>query len=129
MITSIHHVALLISSEKTLDFYKILGFEEVYRKERKSDTVVLLDGFGMQLEVFVDDRHPVRVRDLSEPLGTRHFALKVNGRLEDEIKRLTEVFISRLKFDPEFEEIAPDWTGIRYVFFRDPDGNVLELHE
>ena len=48
MMEGIHHISLLISSEKTLEFYKLLGFKESYRKERKNDIVVLLDGYGMQ---------------------------------------------------------------------------------
>ncbi len=129
MITSIHHVALLISSEKCLEFYKILGFTESFRKQRKDDSVVLLEGFGMQLEMFIDKRHPARIIDLTEPLGTRHFALKVNGNLEDDIEKITTTSQSQIGFDPEFQAIALNWTGIRYVFFKDPDGNILELHE
>ena len=106
----------------------MLGFQESFRKERGNDTVVLLDGYGMQLEVFIDDRHPKRVLDLSEPLGPRHFAIKVDD-IEAEISRLKEIFEKQLNYDPEFQEIAADWTGERYVFFKDPDGGVVELHE
>ena len=128
MIEGIHHISLLISSEKTLEFYKLLGFQESYRKERKNDTVVLLDGNGMQLEIFVDARHPNRVVDMTEPFGPRHFALKVDD-IEAEVSRLKEIFKEQLGYDPEFEEISPDWTGERYVFFKDPDGGIVELHE
>ena len=128
MIEGIHHISLLVSSEKTLEFYKLLGFQESYRKERKEDKVVLLDGYGIQLEVFVDARHPKRELDMSEPTGPRHFALKVND-IEAEVNRLKEIFKKQLGYDPEFEEISSDWTGERYVFFKDPDGGVVELHE
>ena len=47
MITGIHHVALLITSEECLGFYKKLGFSETFRKERKTDKVVLLNGHGI----------------------------------------------------------------------------------
>lgn len=129
MITGIHHVSLLISSEKALAFYKLLGFREIFRKSRANDTLVLLEGYTMQLEVFVDSRHPYRVIDLNEPLGPRHIALAVN-KLEDEIQRLKESFNEKLgDFDPDFQNISTDWTGERYVFFKDPDGNIVELHE
>lgn len=128
MVEGIHHISLLISSEKTLEFYKLLGFQESYRKERKEDIVVLLEGYGVQLEVFVDARHPKRVLDLTEPIGPRHFALKVTD-IEDEVGRLKEIFKERLGYDPEFEETSSDWTGERYVFFKDPDGGIVELHE
>lgn len=123
MITGIHHISLLISSEECLDFYKKLGFEETFRKERKADTVVLLDGYNIQLEVFIDNRHPKRVLDLAEPLGTRHFALKVNS-IETTLSYLYEHGI-----DTTDSETGYDWIGINYCYLTDPDGNQIELHE
>lgn len=121
MISSVHHIALIISSEKHLSFYKLLGYEEVFRKERSYDMVVLLDGYGMELEIFVDGSH--ERRDV-EPLGLRHFALKVD-RIEDEIERLNSQSETVIDFSP----IMNDWRGERYVFLKDPDGTVIELHE
>ena len=128
MINSIHHIAILISSEQTLEFYKLLGFNEILRKARANDTVVLLEGLGIQLEVFIDDRHPARIMDLTEPLGTRHFALKVDD-IEAEIVRLKSLMMEQMDYDPQLEEIGSDWMGERYGFFKNPDGNVIELHE
>ncbi len=127
MIKGIHHVSLLVSSERTLEFYKLLGFQEDYRRERAKDCVALLNGYGVQLEVFIDNRHPSRATDISEPLGTRHFALKVDDIVLEK-ERLKDLFKKQLDYDPKFEEIRLDWTGERYVFFKDPDGNVVELH-
>lgn len=118
MITGIHHVSLLISSEKCLDFYKKLGFVETFRKERKGDTVVLMDGYGMQLEVFIDERHPKMPEGLDEPLGVRHFALKVYK---------LEATLAELSLD--HTEIGNDWEGVRYCYVSDLDGNQVELHE
>ena len=119
MITGFHHIALLISSEECLDFYKdVLGFTESFRKQRANDCIVFLDGYGLQLEIFIDNRHPGRVLDLSEPLGTRHFALKV----DDLETALAELKVSHA-------DIGSDWTGIRYCYITDPDGNQIELHE
>ena len=128
MILGIHHISLLISSEKTLDFYKLLGFMEVFRKERVNDTVVLLDGYGLQLEVFIDSRHPKRTVDIKEPLGPRHIALKVDD-IETEKNRLKKLCLAQLPYDPQFQDISLDWMGENYCFFRDPDGNVVELHD
>jgi glyoxylase I family protein len=128
MISSIHHVSLLISSEKCLRFYKILGFEEVYRKSRKVDTVVLLEGFGIQLEIFIDPRHPKRNVDISEPLGTRHFALKATEPLEVEIERIKGL-CEKSGLSIEIGQPGKDWVGEDYVFLKDPDGNIVELHE
>jgi catechol 2,3-dioxygenase-like lactoylglutathione lyase family enzyme len=67
------------------------------------------------------------VVDLTEPLGPRHVALKVDN-IEDEQHRITEL-MKNINFNPIFDTISSDWTGERYVFFHDPDGNVVELHE
>ena len=40
MITAVHHIALIISKEEHLDFYRLLGFQESFRKERKYDVAV-----------------------------------------------------------------------------------------
>lgn len=118
MIIAIHHIALLISSENCLEFYKKLGFVETFRKTRKFDTIVLLEGYGIQLEVFIDARHPNLSSGVDEPLGTRHFSLKVNS-LEETLKSLMV----------EHTEIGLDWQNIRYCYIMDPDGNQVELHE
>ena len=136
MITGIHHIALILSAEETLEFYKCLGFTESFRKARENDTIVLLDGYGIQLEVFIDNRHPKRPEGLSEPLGIRHLALKVDAPLEEIIDKIKEIIMQ--KQTPELLEpqeklntgsIMTDWLGSRFVFIKDPDGNTLELHE
>lgn len=115
MIAGFHHIALIVSSEESLNFYQQLGFIETFRKEREYDMVVLMDGYGIQLELFIDPRHEKRT---DEPLGLRHFALVVEGRLEDEMKRLG---VSGT--------ITTDWNGVRFVFITDPDGTLVELRE
>ena len=54
MVTGIHHVSIIASSEASVEFYTKLGFQEYKRIERDYDTVVLMDGFGIGLEVFID---------------------------------------------------------------------------
>lgn len=117
MITGLHHFAILASSETSVDFYKKLGFRETYRKERKYDTVVLLDGYRMQIEMFVDLNHPKRATN-PENMGLRHLALKVES-IEDTVKEL----------GIEIGPIMNDWGGVRFAFTADPDGLPIELHE
>ena len=122
MISTIHHFAIIISKEENLSFYHNLGFSEVFRKVRVYDTVILMDGYGMELEIFIDPRH-LRWSGL-EPLGIRHFALKVD-KIENEIERLKVSSQEVIEFGP----IMSDWRGERFVFLKDPDGTVIELHE
>ena len=117
MITGIHHIAIIASSEVSVDFYKKLGFQEIYRRNRMYDTVVLLDGHGMQLEIFVDLNHPERATS-PENLGLRHVALRVD-KIEDTVEELG------LEIGP----ITNDWIGVRFALTADPDGLPIELHE
>ena len=115
MVTALHHVSLIVSSEKTVDFYKKLGFEEVFRKERKTDSVVILEGFGLQLELFIDSTHPKRATN-PENLGLRGLSLKVDNLVS-----------LRTRFD--CSPIMTDWFGQRYCTTLDPDGIPIQFHE
>ena len=117
MILGIHHFAIIASSEESVRFYTKLGFREAYRRERKYDTVVLLDGHGMQIEMFVDPNHPERATN-PENVGLRHLALKVE-KIEETVAELG------LEIGP----IMNDWVGVRFAFATDPDGLPIELHE
>ena len=121
MITSVHHIAIIVSSENSLLFYKKLGFSETFRKIRNYDTIVLMDGYGIQLEIFIDPRHPSHKDGINEPIGLRHFALKVDS---------LEITINELGLESkDVGQIKLDWIGIRYCFIKDPDGLTIELHE
>ncbi len=74
MIKGFDHVAIISSSEESVEFYKRLGFREMLRKVRKYDTVVILKTEGIQLEMFIDANHPARATD-PENMGLRHFWL------------------------------------------------------
>lgn len=109
------HIALIVSKEENLAFYKKLGFEEKNRIERGYDTVVFMECDGLLLEVFIDPNHPARVTN-PEARGLRHFCLVVEDL--EEVMR-----------DRECEEIRTDWFGRRYTFTKDPDGQPIELKE
>lgn len=76
MITGIHHLSFIESSRKTILFYENLGF--LVKKEiiRSYDTVVLMEGYGIGLELFIDSSHPRR--EAPEPLGMRCISFSVD---------------------------------------------------
>ena len=115
MITGIHHFAIIVSSEKSIAFYERLGFKVIFRKERAYDTVVLMEGNGIKLEIFIDSNHPGRATN-PENLGLRHLAFKVK-----DIEKASREF--------ESSHICTDWVGERYCMISDPDGLPIELHE
>ena len=109
------HVALIVSKEENLDFYKKLGFGEIKRIERGYDTVVFMKQGALLLEVFVDPNHPIRVSK-PEALGLRHIAFVVESL--EEVMSVVEC-----------EKIRTDWFGRRFTFTKDSDGQPIELKE
>ena len=114
IVKGIHHVAIIVSSEASVDFYKKLGFKETFRKEREYDTVVLMEGLGIELEVFIDPNHPQRSK--TEPMGLRHLAFHVDN-------------CDQMRNEFDCGPIKKDWIGRNYCFTADPDGNTVEYHE
>ncbi|MBQ9265041.1 MAG: VOC family protein [Clostridia bacterium] len=115
-VKGIHQISIIVKSQDTVEFYKsTFGFQEVKRIERDNDAVVILKGFGIELRLFVDDRHAAR--SIPEPLGLRNIGFCV-----DDIK--TACFELGLR-----DIVKTDWFGQRYVVITDPDGNQIQLHE
>lgn len=109
------HIALIVSKEENLAFYKKLGFIEKNRIERGYDTAVFMECDGLLLEIFIDPNHPARVSG-PEALGLRHIAFVVESL--EEVMSIVEC-----------EEIRTDWFGRRFTFTKDPDGQPIELKE
>ena len=124
MIYGLHHIALIVSDEAaSIKFYKTLGFEVRARHERPEhhDVIVMMEGGGVVLEMFVDASHPPRVSG-PEAMGLRHLGLScVNASLVHEI-------LVRTGYEPE--PIRKDaFTGEKMFFVKDPDGQPIEIHE
>lgn len=116
MVTGIHHLSLIVASEQSINFYKDLGFKVIRTINRTQDTVILMDGFGIGLELFLDSRHQRRPNP--EPLGLRSISFIV----ED-----IDSTASTLGF--KADDIKSDWFGKKYLNITDPDGNVVQIHE
>lgn len=115
MIIGLHHFAIIVSSEKSIEFYNRLGFRTSFRTDRLYDSVVIMDGYGIQIEMFIDPNHPERATN-PENLGLRSFAMKV-----DSVEAITKEF--------DCGEIMTDWAGQKYVYTYDPDGLPIQFHE
>lgn len=126
MIKGLQHISMIVSSEKSVAFYEMLGFKEIFRKERGYDTVVALKGFDIKLFLFIDSKHPARATN-PENIGLRNFVLQVDN-LEttmEELKKIAEESNLSIEFSP----IMKDWHESRFVFLKDPDGVPIGLHE
>ena len=118
MIKRLHHIAIIVSSEDGVGFYKALGFTEENRIDRGYDQLVWLNGYGEKLELFVDATHPARVT-VPEALGLRHLAFEVDD-VDAEWERLKQ-------FSPE--PIRIKYNGKKVFFVKDPDGLPIEIRD
>ena len=125
MLSKQHHIAIICSDyEKAKEFYMDkLGFRlvrEVWREE-KQDYLRMLQFGDTTLELFIVPDAPKRVTN-PEAMGLRHLAFHVED-VEAGEKWLNSLGI-------ETEPIREDKVnGGRFLFFKDPDGLPLELHE
>ena len=124
IITGLHHIAILCSErEASLRFYEALGFHviESHVRPERQDEVVMLDGPGIVLELFISEKHPQRVSN-PEAYGLRHLALRTENA---EVARENLIAAG---YAPE--PIRTDtFNGRKLFFVKDPDGLPIELHE
>ena len=120
MINGINHVALIVSKEECLDFYKKLGFVETSRTFRKdkNDYLIMMENGDAILEVFLRENAPLRLCS-PEAYGCRHIAFDVDN---------VDVIVDLLK-DYECQGIRSTETGRRFVFINDLDNQPVEFLE
>ena len=115
-IKELHHIAIIVSTEKSIEFYGKLGFHEIDRMDRGYDIIVMMEGPCL-LEFYIDPTHPPRV-NRPEAMGLRHLALKVDN-LEQTIAKLNGIEVEPVR------EVG----GKHVTFIKDPDGLPIKLHE
>lgn len=121
----IHTMIRVLDEERSLAFYRAMGFEERGRARVGGDTATViflgLPGDGARLELTLNDGH-------AEPYdvgtGYGHIALTTDGSMDDELARLGAAGI-----EPEREPYAAYPGGPRICFIRDPDGYRIEMLE
>ena len=125
MLEKMHHIAVIASDEKkALDFYvNKLGFtieSEAWRPAKK-DYLRMLRLGDTVIELFIHPDAPQRVTQ-PEALGLRHLAFRVT-----DITAARDWLNARgIETEPIHDDTA---NGGHYVFFHDPDGLPLELHD
>ncbi len=121
----IHTMIRVLDEERSLAFYRALGFEDHGRRRVGGDTATIiflgLPGDGARLELTINDGR-TEPYDLGEGYG--HIALTTRGSMEEEMARLEPHGIR-----PEKEPYAPYPGGPKICFLRDPDGYRIELLE
>lgn len=105
----LNHIAIIVSSEAGVEFYKELGFEVISEEDRGYDKLVYMSDGLTTLEVYIDTKHPKRIT-APEALGLRHLGFSVEN-IE--------------KFGVE---VKTDNRG-KFLFIYDPDGLPIEIRE
>ena len=111
----LNHIAIIASTEASINFYGKLGFQTTECIKRENDEIVFMFGNDLTLEIFIDASHPVRL-DKPEAIGLRHLAFDVDN-FDDMLQRF------------ECEPVRNSFDGVRFTFTKDPDGVPIELRE
>ena len=125
-IEKIHHVAILTDNyEVSKRFYtEVLGFEilaEVYRAERQSYKLDLSVNGVYQIELFSFSEYRERA-SFPEAKGLRHLAFAVAD--------VAAAYLYLKEKLVDVQEVRVDeFTGKKFLFFNDPNGQPLELYE
>ena len=118
----IHHVALLASErERTLEFYRTLGFEvkSSHVRPERGDEIVFMKLDCIVLELFISNGNPPRLSN-PEAYGLGHLALSVC-----DVAGMRQHLIGA-GYKPE--PIRRDtYTNDQMFFIKDPDGTPIEI--
>lgn len=126
-VTGIAHLGLRVRDlERARAFYEVLGFRVVAGPFAEEPVAILEHESGIELNFIINaapeaDTNMLMDVDLKHP-GWTHVALRV-ASLEATQRELQAAGIPLSGGPVQFP------TGARAVFVRDPDRNVIELHE
>ena len=126
-ITGINHVGLRVRDlETSRAFYEKLGFEFIVGPIGPEPVAVMLHPSGVNINFILNASEAASKENLlmdapEKHTGFTHIALEITDRSEV-VEHLEKVGI------PITETVeVPD--GTVFFFVRDPDGNVIELHQ
>ena len=119
-----HHIALMASDfEKSLAFYKALGFKEIVRWGDEIKTIAMLDiGDGSRIELFSNGSDEYSVSG-----KWAHFAISVDD--VDEAFNIAVKAGGVPKIYPKAVPLnsTPEKISINIAFVKGPDGDELEF--
>lgn len=120
MVKGLNHIALIVSCEEALDFYKRLGFKELsreYKADKNYTCLFYRDDNGITLEIFIKDG-PDHMNS-PETRGLRHISFDIDSA--EEIEKILEGYEVQKRYT------MPN--GKKIVFIYDYDKQPIEFAE
>lgn len=126
LIHGIAHVGIRVADlERSLAFYRVLGFELLLGPIGSEPVAILKNAGGVEINLIinaVDEGHNVLMDEAVKHAGYTHVALACDD-IDAARARLEAAGIPLSGGPVTFPH------GHRAIFVRDPDRNVLELHQ
>ena len=118
------HVLIVAKDlERSIEFYKLIGFDHLKTINRPNDRVALmrLDDVKIEIMNLPKGRETEREQRKLTDLGFRHIGFKVK-----DLDAIYTELKNKITFDSEPKNI-PGRGNRRTVFFKDPDGVELDF--
>lgn len=120
ILKSLNHIAIIVSCEEALNFYRLIGFEEIQRihfEDKNYTRIFMRNESGITLEMFIKEGGPHN--NNPESRGLRHVSFDIDNI--DEIKEVLK--------DYEVQKTYVMDNGKRIVFIYDYDKQPIEFAE
>jgi catechol 2,3-dioxygenase-like lactoylglutathione lyase family enzyme len=117
------HILIVVKNlERSIKFYKLLGFEHQETIQRPKDRVGVLQLGEIKFELMClpEGQETYQPPRILTDTGFRHFGFKV-----DDVEEVYEMLKDKIQFDSPPRAIAGRGNRMT-VFFKDPDG--VEMH-
>ena len=120
LLKSLNHIAIIVSCEEALDFYRKLGFKEIeriYFEDKNYTRIFMRNEGGITLEMFIKDGGPHN--NNPESRGLRHVSFDIESI--EEIKEVLKDYGVQKTYVME--------NGKKIVFIYDYDKQPIEFAE
>ena len=120
LLKSVNHIAIIVSCEEALDFYRKIGFEEIERirfEEKNYTRIFMRNEAGITLEMFIKEGGPHM--NNPESRGLRHVSFDIESA--EEIVKVLEGY--------EVQKTYVMDNGKKIVFIYDYDKQPIEFAE
>ena len=120
----------VLDFNKSLDFYKLAGFEVLYDRPEHYFAMLGINGARIMIEELSDKSRTMMVGELQSPFGRgMHFQIMVDdvGSLHENLKKNGYPIFSDM--EEKWYRVQDKETGQKQFWVQDPDGYLLRFCE